>query len=427
MASILVVDDESSIRSLLRTFLGTIGHEVTVAENAATGLAAFKALRPDIVLTDMVMPDQSGVDLLRAIKREDEDVPVFILTGKPSVDAAVECLKCGATDYILKPLDLNRLRDSIESCMHDGFGQSGSGDSIAADCANLLPGFAIKRILGIGNSSTVYLADMTMLDRSTRPVALKILKLDNVTDQFTTTSMTTRFSREAEIIAKIHHPNIVYVLAYDVDARTRIPYMALELVVGKTLKEMMRDFSLDDWPHKVHLLRQATDALVAIHAMGICHRDIKPQNMLVDRENNLKLTDFGIVQVPDSELTLPYQLFGTPLYMAPEAYDTSNLTPLADLFSLGVVAYELLTGRRPFDGDTYGEISDCVQHKPAIDPAVHYPDIPPALRDILARLLQKTPADRYPSAATLLADLDAVLASTPVSPLPAAFHVATWA
>ena len=211
-----------------------------------------------------------------------------------------------------------------------------------------------------------------------------------------------RFRREAEAAGKLNHPNIVTV--YDFDRDGDLLYLVMEYVQGEDLADCFSAHSLSR-PHLLEVLAQVCDGLAFAHGRGTIHRDIKSSNVRVVQEGGrlqAKVMDFGIARTEGSGLTATGIVMGTVAYMAPEYIQGGKATPLGDVWAVGVMLYEGLTGRRPFDGESPTSILYRIIHEPA--PPVDEQDlqgVSPAVRDILAKALTKDPADRYPSAASL--------------------------
>jgi serine/threonine-protein kinase len=162
---------------------------------------------------------------------------------------------------------------------------------------------------------------------------------------------------------------------------------------------------------KALILRQIADALSAIHERKICHRDIKPANIMVDQALTVKLTDFGIAHLPDSDLTMTANILGTPTYMSPEAFISAKVDERSDIFSLGTVAYEFLLGRKPFQSDNIRALARVIQFSKPQAPCKINPNFPRKLQQILAKMLKKDPANRYRSATEVVTEIDEYLLS----------------
>ncbi len=266
--------------------------------------------------------------------------------------------------------------------------------------------YRIVRKLGTGGMANVYLAEDQELGRR---VAIKILDDRHASDE----QFVERFRREAKNAAGLSHPNIVSI--YDRGEAVGTYYIAMEYLDGRSLKELI----VQRGPAPIHVAidyaRQILGALRFAHRNGIVHRDIKPHNVLVDSDGRLKVTDFGIARAGASEMTEAGSIVGTAQYLSPEQAKGTPVDARSDIYSAGVVLYELLTGRVPFTGDTAVEIA--MRHLAAVPepPSELRDEVPHELDMVVLRALAKDPADRYQSAEEMDAELDRVSRGLPVS------------
>src|SRR2546422_3596248 len=256
--------------------------------------------------------------------------------------------------------------------------------------------YRILRKLGTGGMANVYLAEDEVLGRR---VAIKILNDRHAGDD----QFVERFRREAKNAASLSHPNIVSI--YDRGEAEGTYYIAMEYLDGRSLKELI----VARGPAPIHLAvdyaRQILAAIRFAHRHGIVHRDIKPHNVLVGPEGRLKVTDFGIARSGASQMTEVGSIIGTAQYLSPEQAQGSPVDQTSDLYSVGVVLYELLTGEVPFTGDTPLEIA--MKHLSEVPkpPSELRPDVPADLDLVVLRALAKDPEDRYQTAEEMNADL----------------------
>ncbi|WGL52578.1 protein kinase [Nocardioides sp. BP30] len=270
-------------------------------------------------------------------------------------------------------------------------------------------------LIATGGMGEVYRATDTALDR---PVAIKLLKPEYADDPINRA----RFDSEARHAAALHHPHVAAV--YDVGEMPTAtglmrPYLVMELVDGQPLSTLLRDGRPLDPEAVRDLLGQAGDALAAAHRAGIVHRDVKPANILVTPDREVKVTDFGIARAASSSaITGTGQVMGTPQYLSPEQARGEQATPASDVYSLGVMAFECLAGRRPFQKDT--AVATALAH--LHDPVPPLPaSVPADLAAVVTRALAKDPKDRYPDAAAFTAALrgiDGGRTDTPASGVP---------
>ena len=267
--------------------------------------------------------------------------------------------------------------------------------------------YRILRKLGTGGMANVYLAEDEVLGRR---VAIKILDDRHAGDD----QFVERFRREAKNAASLSHPNIVSI--YDRGEAEGTYYIAMEYLDGRSLKELI----VARGPAPVHVAvdyaRQILAAIRFAHRHGIVHRDIKPHNVLVDGEGRLKVTDFGIARAGASQMTEAGSIIGTAQYLSPEQAKGAPVDQTSDLYSVGVVLYELLTGVVPFSGDTPVEIA--MKHLSAIPepPSVKRAEVPRDLDLVVMRALAKDPAERYHSAEEMDGDLRRVSRGVAISP-----------
>ncbi|MGH3009924.1 MAG: Stk1 family PASTA domain-containing Ser/Thr kinase [Gaiellaceae bacterium] len=266
--------------------------------------------------------------------------------------------------------------------------------------------YRIVRKLGAGGMADVYLAEDQELGRR---VAIKILNGRHANDD----QFIERFRREAKNAAALNHPNIVSI--YDRGEAEETYYIAMEYLDGRSLKELIVGHGPAPVNVAVEYARQILSALRFAHRHGIVHRDIKPHNVLVDREGRVKVTDFGIARAGTSQMTEAGSIVGTAQYLSPEQARGTEVDQRSDLYSLGVVLYELLTGETPFEGDTPVEIA--MKHLSAVPkpPSQLRKDVPRDLDMVVMRALAKDPAHRYQNAEEMEADLERVLRGAPVA------------
>ncbi len=256
--------------------------------------------------------------------------------------------------------------------------------------------YEILEKIGEGGMAVVYKA---FCHRLSRFVAVKIMREEMAADE----EFKRRFCAESHAIAMLSHPNIVAV--YDVSHSDDVEYIVMELVDGITLKQYMDKRGAISWKEALHFTKQITKALAHAHSRGIIHRDIKPQNIMLLKDGTIKVADFGIAAL-ENEMQESGQAVGSIHYIAPEQARGENPDARSDIYSLGIVMYEMLTGRKPYTGETLGEIA--VKHMSSLPtmPSDIVPDIPPELERITLKAMSCPINKRYQSANELLDDLD---------------------
>ena len=254
---------------------------------------------------------------------------------------------------------------------------------------------------GVGGMATVYTARDNVLNRK---VAIKVLK-----DEFTTDEeFVKRFNSEAQAAASLSHPNIVSI--YDVGNEDGIYYIVMELVRGKTLKQIITEEGALPWKWSVNIAMQIASALETAHKNNIVHRDIKPHNIIITEDGVAKVTDFGIAKaVSNSTITAFGTTIGSVHYFSPEQAKGGYTDAKSDIYSLGVVMYEMLTGRVPFDSDTSVSVALKHMQEPPVPPMEINDNIPQAVNDIILKAMEKEPMARYQTATAMIRDLSRAL------------------
>jgi serine/threonine-protein kinase len=275
--------------------------------------------------------------------------------------------------------------------------------------------YRLVELLGQGGMATIYRATDAQLGRE---VAVKVLHQEYGRDP----DFVARFKQEAQAAASLSHPNIVGV--YDFGADAGGPYLVMELVDGEDVATLLARNGPLPPRQAARLAAEVAHGLAAAHSRGIVHRDVKPGNVLVSADGRVKVTDFGIARAwADARLTLPGVTLGSVHYFSPEQALGEQATEASDIYSLGVVLYELLTGRRPWEGDNAAAVAMARISTPAPLVSAVRPNVPPVLEAIDRRALSPDPAGRYPSAAAMADALEAFLdegASRPAATPPVA-------
>jgi serine/threonine-protein kinase len=257
--------------------------------------------------------------------------------------------------------------------------------------------YEILEILGVGGMAFVYKARCHLLNRF---VAIKILKDEFARDA----DFRKRFHAESQAVAMLSHPNIMAV--YDVSRSKELEYIVMELIDGITLKQYMRQKGLLNWREALHFAIQVIKALSHAHSRGIIHRDIKPHNIMILRDGSVKVADFGIARFASKQHTLTKEALGSVHYISPEQARGSHIDARSDIYSVGVVLYEMLTERLPFEGDS--PVSVALQHINSLplSPKEINKEIPDALEMIILKAMAPKLTKRYASADAMLKDME---------------------
>ncbi|THJ24388.1 MAG: serine/threonine protein kinase [Nitrospira sp. CG24E] len=281
-----------------------------------------------------------------------------------------------------------------------------AASTIVSYTPNMLGRYRVLKELGRGAMGLVYLGKDPTIQRF---VAIKTMQLDPADQDDKLQDVKARFFREAESTGRLSHPNIVTI--YDAGEENDLGYIAMELIEGTPLKQWARRPNL--LPVSEVLLTVATvaDAIDYAHQQGVIHRDIKPANIMLTKDRLVKVMDFGIAKIASSSKTQTNIVMGTPTYMSPEQIAGKKVDGRSDIFSLGIVLFELLTGQLPFTADNVSAVLFSIAHHPHPTIQTLRPNLPPMVQEIVDRALQKEVAHRYRRAEDFACELRACLQS----------------
>ena len=268
--------------------------------------------------------------------------------------------------------------------------------------------YEVLEEIGKGAMGVVYLARDPLIGRL---VALKTFRVGFSTRDQELQQFRSRFVREAQSAGILSHPNIVTIHDVVDEGADGICFIAMEYVKGTNLKQLLQRPEPFTTEFLVEIVSQIAEALDYAHSRGVVHRDIKPANILITPDEKVKITDFGIARLDTSNLTMEGQLLGTPNYMAPEQIQGKDVDHRADIFSLGVVFYEMLTRRKPFQGENLTAVTHKIVYEPFTPPEQLVQDVSPELGAVLYRCLEKDPNRRFPRAAEIAKELRRALAA----------------
>ncbi len=418
--NILVVDDDSVIRELLRMYLVSADFVVAAAEDGEDALTQIISNPPDLIITDISMPRMDGFELLEAVRARPTTafIPIILLSQHSDVSVFRRGMELGADDFLAKPVKRHDLLNSVAARLKRAAqskqnlqSTKRTGDAISPEPAlpspNRMPnddldGYRLIKKLGEGGMSQVFLAERA--DSGERHV----LKLARITADEDGEVMQ-RFIAEYALVSQINHPNVARIF-HQGFSETHA-YIAMEYFPEGDLRKLIQlSHTLQHTPNNtltpdtaVAILIQVAAALDAVHKGGVVHRDMKPDNIMLRTDGSLALADFGIAKHAQTDLYLTAhgEVFGTPVYIAPEQATGQDVDQRADIYSLGAMFFELLTGKPPYharDAQTMLE-----QHVNA-----PLPTLPNHLRrfvPLMESMLAKNPDERPDSALAVLAEL----------------------
>jgi DNA-binding response OmpR family regulator/Holliday junction resolvase len=440
---ILLIEDDPILLQTLVTYLESEKFLVKAASDGIQGLEmAFREIT-DVIVLDHDLPSMNGLEICRRLRLSGRTTPIIMLTGtkKEEIDRVLG-LELGADDYLLKPIGLRELLARINAVLRRADSGSAPRPTLSpqdSDCPScrkpISPGkrfcehcgasltaparfsrleaqtllvqpqklsrgivfsgrYQIQADLGEGGMGSVYRALDVKLNEE---VALKILHPEIAGDA----SLVERFRNEVRLARKISHKNVCRL--FDLQEDDGILYIAMEYLAGENLHSLIRRMGSLPVDQAISITGQVAEGLVEAHRLGVIHRDLKPKNIMIDHDGNAKIMDFGIARSQRGDrITQTGTVMGTPEYMAPEQLEGEVVDGRADLYALGIVLYEMLTGHVPFEGNTFLIVA--LKHKTESprNPQEINPQIPEALCRLILKCLEKDRTARFPDAGEVL-------------------------
>ena len=402
---ILIIDDHRDYRAWLGHHLAAafpdaevVGHN-PLEDNLLP--ANFDGSEWDLLFLDYQLGEEDGLDVLEQLKAGPDCPPVIFLAPQGDNARSDAALRAGADDYLPKgPAGNEHIRRVAGEALNrsGGIKARRRGDGQGKDGGEFqLKGHRFLKSLGTGSTASVYLMEQHSTERL---VVVKVFR--QVPDEVDGFGPLQRFLQEYEVVSGIHHPNVVHI--YDLGIADDLAYIAMEYFAGGQLGERIgQGLPLGQ---ALESMLQMSHALAAIHKVGVLHRDLKPANIMFRDDGSLALIDFGVAKLRDAAIELSGlgEICGTPYYMSPEQGEGMPVDERSDIYSLGIVFYEMLTGEKPYVAGSPLAVIRKHVHAPL-------PALPAGLEDcqpLLDRMLAKAPEDRLPSAAELLEEVESL-------------------
>jgi eukaryotic-like serine/threonine-protein kinase len=439
MVSVLIIEDEKHLRYNIAQTLAYEGFNVLEAPDGLIGLQMAQTQIPDLIICDIMMPEVDGYQVLNELQSNPATmtIPFIFSSAKADRHSVRHGMQLGADDYLMKPYTSEELLAAVRTRLEKHKTATRAFKKVIPSTQEIaleqrvqntqslvgatIRGYQILAKIGEGGAGTVYQAYQPTIGRE---VAIKVLRQKYADN----TEFIHRFQTEAELVARLEHPHIIPLYDYWLDGNG--VYIVMRWLRGGSLRAALNQQG--QWPlaRTAHLLDQVASALSIAHTVGIIHRDLKPDNILLDEYGNAYLSDFGLAKnlvsgthapLPQQDLNVlmeaqqdffkqqptstlyfsdPEHVAGTPAYLSPEQIRFEPLSAQTDIYSLGVMLYELLTGALPFDGEVNEVV---VRHLQEEFPSIQKlrPDVPQAVEQVIERATAKYWRNRYPDVLTM--------------------------
>ena len=394
-AQILLAVRDNDTQDELKEIFSQKGFEVNDVQNVWEVFEALIDYTFDVFIVDSNRPGTTCEELVKYCTKRHPAMQIIILAHDSNITEAVAVTKMGVFNYLSFPIDSQTIASQARMALIEKkdklIKNLVPNLAINKNIFKFLPDLDVIKQLGTGSTGIVF-----QVKKSNANYALKILRSD-LAPEMHQLQRGGQFLSEAKILSDIKHPNIVKIYDYGF-SDNYMPYILMEFIKGKPLTQIIKHESLD-LKKRINIFMQICKAIQFIHKNKVLHRDIKPGNIMIGDDLSVKLTDFGLAHIIDiHESETDNQISGSPAYMSPEAFSESNkIDPRSDIFSLGILGYELFTGEKPFSGNNLLEIRHSICNTKPIAPSRINPEIHVDVEHMLHEMLAKKPKNRFSS------------------------------
>ncbi len=412
---VLLANRDVKMHDAVKAIFIEEGVEVTDARNVWEVFEALIDYTFDLFITDSNLPGTTCIELMKYCKKRHPAMEVLILAHEPNITEAVKVTKMGAFNYIEMPVDEKKIMSQAQTALKEKKDKliKNLVPNLAFDknIFKFLPNLDVIKQLGTGSTGIVF-----QVKKDNANYALKILRSD-LAPEMHKFQRGGQFLSEAKILSNIKHPNIVQIYDYGF-SDNYMPYILMEFINGKPLTQIIKSNTLDI-KKRLHIFVQMCRAMQFIHKNKVLHRDIKPGNIMITDDLTVKLTDFGLAHIIDthsSSSSTENRIVGSPAYMSPEAFNEKDTVDhRSDIFSLGVLGYELFTGQKPFYGSNVPEIRYSICNAKPIAPRKIIPDINVEIENILNTMLTKKSKNRFNNLNKVVNSIESLISPSLIS------------
>jgi DNA-binding response OmpR family regulator len=403
-ARVLLANKDEATRKSIQAAFVEKKFDVKIVNNVWEVFEALIDYTFDIFITDSNLPGTTCEELVKYCKKRHPAMQVIVLAYEPKVSEAVKITKLGAFDYLEMPTETSKIISQARMALIDKKDKMIKhlvpNLAMNKNIFKFLPDLDVIKQIGSGSTGIVF-----HVRKDNANYALKILRSDLAPDMHQI-QRGGQFLSEAKILSDIKHPNIVQIYDYGFSANY-MPYILMEFIKGSPLTEVIKENSLS-FKKRLHIFVQICKAIQFIHKHKVLHRDIKPGNIMITNNLDVKLTDFGLAHIIDThDTSSENQIAGSPAYMSPEAFNENDtLDHHSDIFSLGVLGYELFTGKKPFTGNSIPEIRHSICHQKPVAPSKITTEIHQEIETILHEMLAKKPKHRFNNLSQIISSIE---------------------